>query len=105
MTFVIDEPIGRSSSTSFVASVPSRRASRVSRLAGEPHKNTREWFIRFDSIRFDAAHGDAHRDGARDFRASPRAMDARATRVRNRDDVARDDDDDDDDDDATHRAR
>jgi hypothetical protein len=32
-------------------------------------------------------------------------MDARTTRVRNRDDVARDDDDDDDDDDATHRAR
>jgi len=31
-------------------------------------------------------------------------MDARTTRVRNRDDVARDDDDDDDDD-ATHRAR
>jgi|MDTD01.1.fsa_nt_gb hypothetical protein len=30
-------------------------------------------------------------------------MDARTTRVRNRDDVARDDDDDDDD--ATHRAR
>ena len=53
-----------------------------------------------DSIRFDAAHGDAHRDGARDFRASPRAMDARTTRVR-----TRDDDDGDDDDDATHRAR
>ena len=31
-------------------------------------------------------------------------MDARTTRVRNRDDVARVDDDDDDDD-ATHRAR
>jgi len=102
VTFVIDEPIGRSSSASFVASVPSRVSRRA--LAGQPHKNTREWFIRFDSIRFDAAHGDAHRDGARDFRASPRAMDARTTRVRNRDDVARDDDDDDDDD-ATHRAR
>jgi len=58
--------------------------------------------IRFDSTRrVDAAHGDAHRDGARDFRASPRAMDARTTRVRNRDDVVFDDDDDD----ATHRAR
>ena len=75
---------------------PSRRAAL---LACEPQKNTREWFIRFDSIRFDAAHGDAHRDGARDFRASPRAMDARTTRVRNRDDVVFDDDD------ATHRAR
>ena len=96
MTFFIDEPIGRSSSASFVASVPSR-ARRASR---PPQKNTREWFIRFDSIRFDAAHGDAHRDGARDFRASPRAMDARTTRVR-----TRDDDGDDDDDDATHRAR
>jgi len=97
VTFFIDEPIGRSSSASFVASVPSRRARRASR---PPQKNTREWFIRFDSIRFDAAHGDAHRDGARDFRASPRAMDARTTRVR-----TRDDDDGDDDDDATHRAR
>jgi hypothetical protein len=96
VTFVIDEPIGRSSSAPFVASVPSR-ARRASR---PPQKNTREWFIRFDSIRFDAAHGDAHRDGARDFRASPRAMDARTTRVR-----TRDDDGDDDDDDATHRAR
>ena len=100
MTFFIDEPIGRSSSASFVASVPSRRAPRVS--PASPTKTPASGLS--DSIRFDAAHGDAHRDGARDFRASPRAMDARTTRVRNRDDVARDDDDDDDDD-ATHRAR
>ena len=94
-------------SASFVASVPSRLAPRVSRLAGQPHKNTREWFIR----RFDSPSDSTRHTATRTAMAlaTSARVHARWTRGQRAcgtaTTIARVDDDDDDDDDATHRAR